>query len=82
MSLFHEWVRLETRRQFFSRGANAVGAAALAALAGQDWVSQAVGGEAEKPAPAAAARNWSSPPAKTCASPALKRSDSRVTMAA
>jgi hypothetical protein len=34
MSLFNEWVRNETRRQFFSRGANAVGWAALASLAG------------------------------------------------
>ncbi|MCL4195168.1 MAG: DUF1501 domain-containing protein, partial [Thermoguttaceae bacterium] len=35
MHPFHEWVRLETRRQFFSRGANAVGWAALASLMGQ-----------------------------------------------
>ncbi len=34
--LFEEWVRSETRRQFFSRGANAVGAAALASLLGAD----------------------------------------------
>jgi hypothetical protein len=34
MSLFQEWVRYETRRQFFGRGANAVGMAALASLAG------------------------------------------------
>jgi len=32
MSLFADWVNLETRRQFFSRGANAVGTAALASL--------------------------------------------------
>lgn len=57
MSLFHEWVRYETRRQFFSRGANAVGAAALAALTGQDWVSPAWGGEAgESAANSAASR--------------------------
>ena len=30
--LFEQWVRLETRRQFFARGMNAVGAAALASL--------------------------------------------------
>ena len=34
MSLHEEYVRSETRRQFFSRGANAVGWAALAALMG------------------------------------------------
>ena len=34
MSLFEEYVRYETRRQFFSRGANALGAAALASLFG------------------------------------------------
>ena len=34
MSLFEDWVRNETRRQFFSRGANAVGWAALASLLG------------------------------------------------
>jgi hypothetical protein len=34
MSLFEDWVRNETRRQFFSRGANAVGWAALASLVG------------------------------------------------
>ncbi len=33
MSLFQEWVQYETRRQFFGRGANAVGMAALASLA-------------------------------------------------
>ncbi len=31
---FHDFVRLETRRQFFARGMSAVGAAALTALAG------------------------------------------------
>ncbi len=35
MHPFHDWVRLETRRQFFSRGANAVGWAALASLMGE-----------------------------------------------
>jgi hypothetical protein len=35
-SLLHDYVRYETRRQFFSRGANAVGLAALAALFGRD----------------------------------------------
>jgi hypothetical protein len=34
--LFQEWVRTETRRQFFSRGANAIGTAALASLLGND----------------------------------------------
>jgi hypothetical protein len=31
---FHDYVRLETRRQFFARGMSAVGAAALATLGG------------------------------------------------
>jgi hypothetical protein len=35
MNPFHEWVRNETRRQFLAKGANALGTAALAALAGQ-----------------------------------------------
>ncbi len=34
MNLFEDWVRNETRRQFFSRGSNAVGWAALASLLG------------------------------------------------
>jgi hypothetical protein len=34
--LFQNWVRLETRRQFFGRGMSAVGAAALASLLGQE----------------------------------------------
>ena len=36
MNLFDEYVRYETRRQFLSRGANAVGWAALASLLGLD----------------------------------------------
>ena len=32
--LFEDWVRSETRRQFFRRGANALGSAALASLLG------------------------------------------------
>lgn len=47
MNLFEEWVRYETRRQFFSRGANAVGAAALATLLGQGRsLGAAIGGGA------------------------------------
>ncbi len=34
--LFEDWVKSETRRQFFRRGANAVGMAALASLMGND----------------------------------------------
>ena len=34
MSLFNEYVRNETRRQFFARGKNALGFAALASLMG------------------------------------------------
>lgn len=49
MGLFHEWVRFETRRQFFSRGANAVGWAAMMSLMGKDWAA-AVAQPAE-PAP-------------------------------
>src|SRR6516162_8980646 len=36
MNPFDDYVRYETRRQFFSRGANAVGWAALASLLGPD----------------------------------------------
>src|SRR5215210_3364097 len=36
MSLFDDYVRYETRRQFFGRGANAVGWAAFATLLGMD----------------------------------------------
>jgi len=42
MNPFQEWVSTETRRQFFSRGANAVGWAALASLVGVDRLAQAV----------------------------------------
>ncbi len=35
MSLFEDYVRYETRRQFFARGKNVVGAAALATLLGE-----------------------------------------------
>jgi hypothetical protein len=41
MNLFHDYVRFETRRQFFSRGANVVGAAALATLFGKSSASAA-----------------------------------------
>lgn len=34
MSMFEEWVRYETRRQFFRRGGSALGTAALASLLG------------------------------------------------
>jgi hypothetical protein len=50
MTPFEEYVRSETRRQFFSRGANAVGWAALASLMGPRPMSAA------EPAPSAAAR--------------------------
>jgi len=50
MSLFEEWVRHETRRQFFRRGANAVGWAALASLMG----SRGASGEVGSPAPSGA----------------------------
>ncbi len=38
MNPYQEWVKTETRRQFFSRGANAVGWAALASLIGPKWL--------------------------------------------
>jgi hypothetical protein len=43
MSLFQDWVRYETRRQFFSRGANAVGWAALTSLLGKEFMSGTAG---------------------------------------
>jgi Protein of unknown function (DUF1501) len=46
MSLFQDWVRNETRRQFFSRGSNAVGWAALASLLGGER-SSALGATTE-----------------------------------
>jgi Protein of unknown function (DUF1501) len=42
MNPFHDYVRHETRRQFFSRGANAVGWGALAALLGREGLAPAV----------------------------------------
>jgi hypothetical protein len=36
MNLVHDYIRYETRRQFFRRGGNVLGAAALASLLGQD----------------------------------------------
>ena len=39
MNPFHEYVRYETRRQFLSRGANAVGWAALASLLGREGLA-------------------------------------------
>jgi Protein of unknown function (DUF1501) len=43
MNPYQEWVATETRRQFFSRGANAVGWAALASLMGADFLSESAG---------------------------------------
>lgn len=40
-SVFQDWVRSETRRQFFGHGMNVVGAAALASLLGRDSSAQA-----------------------------------------
>jgi hypothetical protein len=37
MSLLNDYVRYETRRQFFARGKNVLGAAALASLLGPKW---------------------------------------------
>jgi hypothetical protein len=41
MSLFEDYVRYETRRQFFTRGKNALGMAALASLLGEGRSSRA-----------------------------------------
>jgi hypothetical protein len=41
MNPIQDWVKYETRRQFFSRGANAVGWAALASLLGPDRLAGA-----------------------------------------
>jgi hypothetical protein len=39
MDPFREWIKTETRRQFFSGGANVIGAAALASLIGPKWLT-------------------------------------------
>jgi hypothetical protein len=44
MSLFHDYVRYETRRQFLSRGSNAVSWAAFAALLGRDGLAPSAAG--------------------------------------
>ena len=41
MNPLHDYVRLETRRQFFRRGGNAVGWAALAGLLGREGLAPA-----------------------------------------
>jgi hypothetical protein len=43
MNPYREWVATETRRQFFSRGANAVSWAALASLMGSEFLSESAG---------------------------------------
>ncbi len=50
MNPFHDYIRYETRRQFLSRGSNAVSWAALAALLGRDGLAPpALAGEAARP---------------------------------
>ena len=44
MNLWHDYVRIETRRQFFRRGGNAVGWAALAGLLGREGLAPAAEG--------------------------------------
>jgi hypothetical protein len=44
--LFEDWVRSETRRQFFSRGASAMGMAALGSLMGTNFAGSAAAGTA------------------------------------
>jgi hypothetical protein len=43
MSILHEWNTLQTRRRFFGKGANALGAAALASLIGKSGLEAAPG---------------------------------------
>src|SRR5262245_2472686 len=45
-TMFQNWVKLETRRQFFGRMKNALGMAALASLAGHDARGDDARGEA------------------------------------
>ncbi len=53
MSQYEEYVRFETRRQFFSKGANAVGWAALASLMGDSLGGVSLGAESVQGAAAA-----------------------------
>ncbi|MCA1684827.1 MAG: DUF1501 domain-containing protein [Planctomycetia bacterium] len=57
MSLFEDYVRSETRRQFFSRGANAVGWAALASLGGDKLARAAAPADPTGQAAAAVAKH-------------------------
>ena len=50
MNPFNEYVRYETRRQFFARGKNVLGAAALASLLGPKWDALAGGVPTQQPA--------------------------------
>lgn len=67
MSLFYDWVRYETRRQFFRHGANAVGFAALASLLARDGLERACGAETPGSAGAAAPRQPAGQKAPTSA---------------
>ncbi|MGH7137421.1 MAG: DUF1501 domain-containing protein, partial [Pirellulales bacterium] len=51
MSMFEDYVRYETRRQFFGRGANALGAAALASLGLDRFGKPASASESHAPGP-------------------------------
>jgi hypothetical protein len=53
MSLIQEWNSLQTRRRFFSRGSNALGAAALSSLLGPGFVKAAAGSALTTHAPKA-----------------------------
>src|SRR5215212_1466828 len=50
MTPFEEYVRYETRRQFLSRGKNALGMAAMASLMGPSFARGAGAAEGGKPA--------------------------------
>ena len=52
MNPFDEYVRYETRRQFFGRGGNAVGWAALASLLGGERPRAGGAGRHARPLPA------------------------------
>jgi len=65
MSHFDDYVRYETRRQFFSRGSNAIGWAALASLGGNAIQGVSLGAESVQGAAAAKkAMNHFAPKAK------------------
>ncbi len=51
MNPFHDYARYETRRQFLSRGSNAVSWAAFAALLGREGLAPSAQGAGLDPSP-------------------------------